>query len=63
MSPNDKEWWRQKQHNDYTAARDRFHEEQMKRSSNKGGGGGGCLIFILLPFAALAIIAATKIFS
>lgn len=57
MRPEEKEWWRQKHHNDYEKAKQQFHEEQL-RQTNKGS--GGCLVLIFFPFAAFALLALAK---
>jgi hypothetical protein len=58
MRPEEKEWWRRKQHADYEKARDSFFNQQSKRS----GGSGGCILLIFLPLASLGIITAAKVF-
>jgi hypothetical protein len=44
MRPEEKEWWRKKNHADYEAAKGRWHQEQMSRINKESRTGGSCFI-------------------
>lgn len=43
MRPEEKQWWKDKQTNDYKKARDSWHQEQMSRNKQPQSS-GGCFV-------------------